>query len=136
CMTIHLGRTKTTEADAGASVLLIGRPALALTEWLERAGISDGAVFRGIDRWGHLERKALTPQSVNLVLKRRIAQAGLDPKAFSAHGLRAGYLTESARRGIPLPEAMQQSQHRSVQQASRYYNDAERQMGRAARLIT
>lgn len=136
CMTIHLGRTKTTQADDDTSVLLIGCPAIALTEWLERAGISEGAVFRGIDRWGHLERKALTPQSVNLVLKRRIAQAGLDPKAFSAHGLRAGYLTESARRGIPLPEAMQQSQHRSVQQASRYYNDAERQMGRAARLIT
>ncbi len=30
---------------------------------------------------------------------------------------------------------MAQSQHRSVQQAARYYNDVERQMGRAARLI-
>ncbi|RWL77953.1 MAG: integrase [Mesorhizobium sp.] len=136
CMTIHLGRTKTTEVDDDASVLLIGRPVLALTEWLERTGITEGAVFRGIDRWGHLERRALTPQSVNLILKRRVTAAGLDPKAFSAHGLRSGYLTEAARRGIPLPEAMQQSQHRSVQQASRYYNDAERQMGRAARLIT
>ncbi|TIS18519.1 MAG: integrase, partial [Mesorhizobium sp.] len=103
---------------------------------LERTGITEGAVFRSIDRWGHLERRPLTPQSVNLILKRRVTAAGLDPKAFSAHGLRAGYLTEAARRGIPLPEAMQQSQHRSVQQASRYYNDAERQMGRAARLIT
>ncbi|TIV86732.1 MAG: integrase, partial [Mesorhizobium sp.] len=46
-----------------------------------------------------------------------------------------GYLTETARRGIPLPEAMQQSQHRSVQQASNYYNDAERTLGRAARVI-
>jgi integrase len=77
---------------------------------------------------GNLEPRALTPQAVNLVLKRRIAQAGLDPAAFSAHGLRAGYLTESGRRGIPLPEAMQQSQHKSVQQAARYYNDAERQL--------
>lgn len=136
CMTIHLGRTKTTQADDATSVLLIGRPVLALTEWLERTGITEGAVFRSIDRWGHLERRPLTPQSVNLILKRRVTAAGLDPKAFSAHGLRAGYLTEAARRGIPLPEAMQQSQHRSVQQASRYYNDAERQMGRAARLIT
>jgi hypothetical protein len=30
---------------------------------------------------------------------------------------------------------MQQSQHRSVQQAASYYNEAERQQGRAARLI-
>lgn len=136
CLEIRLGRTKTTEADDDSCVLLIGRPVLALQEWLERSAVAEGAVFRGIDRWGHLERRALTPQSVNLILKRRIAAAGLDPNLFSAHGLRAGYLTEAARRGIPLPEAMQQSQHRSVQQASRYYNDAERQMGRAARLIT
>ena len=52
-----------------------------------------------------------------------------------AHGLRSGYLTETARRGIPLVEAMQQSQHRSVQQAARYYNEVERQRGRAARVI-
>ncbi|WP_184772887.1 site-specific integrase [Aminobacter carboxidus] len=135
CLTIKLGRTKTTEADADTAVLLVGRPVLALQEWLERANISEGAIFRGIDRWGHLERKALTPQAINLILKRRIGQAGLDPALFSAHGLRSGYLTETARRGIPLPEAMQQSQHRSIQQASRYYNDAERQLGRAARLI-
>ncbi|MBP0440394.1 site-specific integrase [Tianweitania sediminis] len=136
CLEIRLGRTKTTEADDDNSVLLIGRPVLALQEWLERGGISEGAIFRGVDRWGHLERKALTPQSVNLIVKRRIARAGLDPKLFSAHGLRSGYLTETGRRGIPLPEAMQQSQHKSISQASRYYNDAERQLGRAARLIT
>jgi hypothetical protein len=44
-------------------------------------------------------------------------------------------LTEASRRGVPLPEAMQQSQHRSVQQAASYYNDAERRLGRAARSI-
>ncbi|NGN45136.1 tyrosine-type recombinase/integrase [Mesorhizobium sp. CGMCC 1.15528] len=135
CLAIKLGRTKTTQADADAFVLLVGRPVLALKEWNERAGIVDGAVFKKIDRWGHLERRALTPQAVNLILKRRVAQAGLDPAVFSAHGLRSGYLTETARRGISLPEAMQQSQHRSVQQAARYYNDAERQLGRAARVI-
>ncbi|TGR00983.1 integrase [Mesorhizobium sp. M4B.F.Ca.ET.190.01.1.1] len=135
CLSIHLGRTKTTQADTDAFVLLIGRPVSTMKDWLARAGITEGAVFRGIDRWGNLEPRALSPQAVNFVLKRRAAAAGLDPAAFSAHGLRAGYLTETARHGIPLVEAMQQSQHRSVQQASRYYNDAERQLGRAARLI-
>ncbi|MER9558217.1 site-specific integrase [Mesorhizobium sp. M0323] len=135
CLKIRLGRTKTTQADTDAFVLLVGRPVLVLQDWLERAGIAEGAVFRGIDRWGNLEKRALTPQAVNLILKRRIAEAGLDPQAFSAHGLRSGYLTETARRGISLPEAMQQSQHRSVQQASNYYNEAERTLGRAARLM-
>jgi integrase len=135
CLSIRLGRTKTTQADSDAFVLLVGRPVLVLKDWLERAPIGEGAVFRGIDRWGNLERRALTPQAVNLILKRRVAEAGLDPAAFSAHGPRSGYLTETARRGIPLPEAMQQPQHRSVQQASNYYNDAERTLGRAARII-
>ncbi|WP_353646524.1 site-specific integrase [Mesorhizobium sp. WSM2239] len=135
CLRIRLGRTKTTQADTDAYVVLVGRPVLALKDWLTRSGISEGAVFRGIDRWGNLEKRALTPQAVNLILKRRVAEAGLDPQAFSPHGLRSGYLTETARRGIPLPEAMQQSQHRSVQQASNYYNDAERTLGRAARVI-
>jgi hypothetical protein len=55
--------------------------------------------------------------------------------AFSAHGLRSGYLTEAANRGIPLPEAIEQSRRRSVQQASSYYNNATRRTGRAVRLI-
>ncbi len=37
---------------------------------------------------------------------------------FSAHGLRSGYLTEAVKRGIPLQEALEQSKHRSVLQAS------------------
>lgn len=135
CLLIKLGRTKTADADTDAQVLLIGRPVTALRRWIERAGIAEGPVFRAIDRWGHLQRRALTPQAVNLILKRRIAAAGLDPEEFSAHGLRSGYLTEAGRRGIPLLDAMQQSQHRSLAQAARYYNDAERKLGKAARII-
>lgn len=135
CLAIALGRTKTSQADEDRRVLLVGRPVEALKAWLRRADIVKGPAFRAIDRWGGLEAKALTPQAVNLILKRRIARAGLDPKDFSAHGLRAGYLTEAARRGVALPEAMQQSQHRSVQQAASYYNDAERRLGKAARLV-
>jgi len=77
---------------------------------------------------------ALNPQSVNAIFKSRCAAAGLDPELYSANGLRSGYLTEAAREGVPLPEAMQQSRHRSVQQASRYYNEAQIARGRAARL--
>jgi hypothetical protein len=44
---------------------------------------------------------------VNLILKKRAARAGLDAVEFSSHGLRSGYLTKTARRGIPLVGAMQ-----------------------------
>jgi integrase len=135
CLSIVLGRTKTGSADEDSRVLLIGPPVKALEAWIAKAGISKGAVFRAIDRWGTLQDKALTPQVVNLIVKARCARAGLDPSAFSAHGLRSGFLTEAARRGVPMPEAMRQSQHRSVQQAARYYNDAEARLGAAARLL-
>jgi len=115
--------------------VLIGRPVVALRAWLSRSAIDTGPIFRKIDQWGNIDRRGITPQTVNLVVKARAAQAGLDPALFSAHGLRSGYLTEAANRGIPLSEAMQQSQHKSVTQAASYYNDSERKMGRAARLV-
>lgn len=135
CLTIKLGRTKTTDAIDDAFVVLIGRPVLALKKWLAAASIQTGPIFRKIDQWGNIGRRAITPQTVNLVVKTRARQAGLDAGMFSAHGLRSGYLTEAANRGIPLPEAMQQSLHKSITQAASYYNDSERKMGRAARLL-
>lgn len=135
CLAIRLGRTKTTDLEDDAQSLLIGRPVEALQHWLHTARIEAGPVFRRIDQWGNVDRRALTAQSINLILKSRCAKAGLDPEKFSAHGLRSGYLTEAANRGIPLPEAMQQSQHKSLTQAASYYNNPDRKRGRAARLI-
>lgn len=80
-------------------------------------------------------RSATDPQSVNAIIKQRLEMAGLDSGEFSAHGLRWGLLTETANCGIPLPEAMEQSRHRSVQQASSYYNNATRHSGRATRML-
>lgn len=134
-LAIHLGRTKTSGADQDEVVYLTGRPVEALNAWLTAAKIEAGSVFRKVDRWGNVSKRVLDPKSVNDIVKQRAAMAGLDPGEFSAHGLRSGYLTEAANRGIPLPEAMEQSRHRSVQQASSYYNSATRRSGRAARLL-
>jgi integrase len=135
CLTIKLGRTKNSQTNEDQSVVLVGRPVEALRDWLRVGRVEKGAVFRAIDRWQRVGKVALTPQSINQILKVRCRLAGLDHVEFSAHGLRAGYLTTAARQGVSLVEAMQQSQHRSVQQAARYYNDAERVMGKAARLV-
>jgi integrase len=118
CLALHLGRTKRGNADEGSRALLIGRPADALTTWLEHADIASGPVFRAIDRWGRIGTRAISNDGINDIIKRRCRLAGLDPDLFSAHGLRSGYLTQAARDGVPLQEAMQQSKHRSVQQAA------------------
>lgn len=75
-------------------------------------------------------------RTYNAILKQRAEMAGLEPGEFSAHGFRSSYLTEATNRGILLPEAMEQSRHRSVQQASNYYSCATRHSGRAARLLS
>lgn len=129
------GRTKTTSGEQDDVVYLTGRPVESLNAWMAAAKIDKGSVFRGIGRWGTVSKRALDPQSINAILKQRAEMAGLDSGEFSAHGLRSGYLTEAANRGIPLPEAMDHSKHQSVQQASSYYNNATRRSGRAARML-
>ncbi|MCL7999848.1 site-specific integrase [Brucella sp. 21LCYQ03] len=135
-LAMHLGRTKTSGIEQDEVVYLTGRPVYALTRWLEAAKIDKGSVFRKIDRWGNVSARALEPSAINRIVKQRAQIAGLNPEEFSAHGLRSGYLTEAANSGIPLPEAMEQSRHRSVQQASDYYNNAKQRSGRASRLLS
>lgn len=134
-LAIHLGRTKTTSGEQDDVVYLTGRPVDALNAWLVVARIESGSIFRKIDRWGNVSKRALDPSTINAIVKQRAEMAGLDSREFSAHGLRSGYLTEASNRGVPLPEAMEQSRHRSIQQASMYYNDAKRRTGRAARML-
>ncbi|MFB9952515.1 site-specific integrase [Rhizobium puerariae] len=134
-LAIHLGRTKTSNGEQDEVVYLTGRPVYALNAWMAAAKISKGSVFRGIGRWGTVSKRPLDPQSINTIIKQRAEMAGLEPSDYSAHGLRSGFLTEAAIRNISLLEAMDQSRHRSVQQASAYYNSATRRSGRAARIL-
>lgn len=139
---IGIRRTKTTaEADA-ARVWLVGPAAEELDLWLRASGVLSGSIFRRIRRLrGGAEE--ISPDDIGLsgdavadVVKKRCRRAGLDPKAFSAHGLRSGFMTESLDQNVPLQEAMAQSLHRSVQQASRYYDAAAGRRSRSTRLMT
>lgn len=134
-LSIHLGGTKTSGGDNDEVVYLTGQPVEMLNAWMAAARIDKGSIFRAIDRWSNVSPRALDPKAINDLVKQRALMAGLDPAEFSPHGLRSGYLTEAANRGIPLPEAMEPSRHRSVQQASSYYNNATRRSGKAARLL-
>ena len=136
---IRLGRTKTTTAGDGAYLIVAGRAKTYLQTWLgalakQDPSITDGALFRSIDRWGRVGRHGLSGQAVNDILKSRAARAGLEPDLLSAHGLRSGYLTEASLQGVPIEAAMRHSMHRSYQTAVRYYHDQERASGKAAKL--
>lgn len=146
-MTIALPRTKTTRAVDGARVWLIGRPVELLDAWLQASGIRAGAVFVPIDRhgnpritpdgrgFGRRGLDGLSGQAVARIVKTRAAQAGLDPRQISAHGLRSGFMTEAANRDVPIQQAMAQSLHRSIAVAARYYDESAAARGRGARLL-
>ncbi|TFL16031.1 tyrosine-type recombinase/integrase [Jannaschia formosa] len=132
---LRLGRTKTTSAGDAARVFLSGRAAVALLAWIEAAGIEAGHVFRRIDRWGTMSEHGIAPAAVNAVLKARLAELGHDPRDFSAHGVRAGYITSALKAGIPAPEVMEQTLHRSMDTLLGYFKDEKQREGRAARLL-
>ena len=121
CLTLTMGHTKTSRGDERQTVKLVGRSADALLEWMRVAHITDGPIFRGVDRWGRVSKRAITGSGINCIIKQLVKAADLDPADFSAHGLRSGFLTQAGRDGHSLLDAMQQSQHRSTQQAARYY---------------
>lgn len=136
---IAIGRTKTTRAEDGDFLVVTGRAQAYLTVWIAavralRPAMRDGPIFRTLDRWGNLGERGVSGHAVNQLLKQRAARVGLDPERVSAHGLRAGYLTEASLRGVPIEAAIRHSLHRSVQSAVRYYRDQERASGKAARL--
>ena len=132
---LWLGRTKTTGTVDDARVFLSGRAAEALLDWLRRRGAEQGPVFVGIDRWGTPTDKALNPATVNTIVKNRLEEIGHDPRDFSSHGVRAGYITSALKAGIPAPEVMEQTLHRSLDTLLGYFKDDRQREGRAARLL-
>ncbi|MCH9647731.1 MAG: site-specific integrase [Deltaproteobacteria bacterium] len=109
----HLPRHKGDPQGEGADLPVTGRAAEALEYWLRVSEISEGPIFRRIDRWGNLG-DSLSPEAVRLIVKRRAQQAGLDPAAFSPHSLRSGFATESGLQGVPEAEARAMTRHKSV----------------------
>lgn len=136
---IDLRRAKRVKAQDGEKIYVAGRAARALEDWIgalraEFGNDVSGPIFRGVDRWGGISKRALTPAAVNAIVKALIERTGGKPKDYSAHGLRSGFLTEARNAGIPLEEAMAHTKHRSYQVASRYYSSVDAKAGRAIRL--
>jgi site-specific recombinase XerD len=91
------------------------RPVSLVREWLDAAGIVEGAVFRPVSRSGNVrqgEGVRLTTRAVGDIIKGYCVAAGLDASTFGAHSLRAGYITSAAERGADLARIMDQSGHR------------------------
>jgi site-specific recombinase XerD len=99
-------------------------PVRSLQDWLHASGIESGAVFRRINRHGHL-LKRLSAQSVRLVVCDAAEKIGLDPKQFAGHSLRSGFITTSYLAGKTERAIMKQSRHESVKVMRSYIREAD-----------
>ena len=54
------------------------------------------------------------------MVKARAEAAGYDPCQFSAHSLRAGFLTEAARQGANVFRMRDHSRHKSLEMVGEY----------------
>ena len=100
-------------------------PVKALDDWLAISGITDGPVFRPIDRHGRITQTRLSPEAVALVVKERARAAGLDPTRYAGHSLRAGLATSAAAAGVPVWKIRDQTGHASDAMLHRYIRTGE-----------
>ena len=88
-------------------------PVHALAEWLETAGISDGKLFRSVDRHGNVG-ESMSTRALADVVKQHAKRAGLDPADFGGHSLRAGFVTSAAESGKSTERIMDHTGHQSA----------------------
>lgn len=103
---VHLPRSKTDQSGHGMTRALpfgdpLVCPAAALRQWLEAAGISEGPVFRAVNRWDQVQPRHLSPGSVNELLKKLGAACGFEfAGELSSHSFRRGLSTSAAREKV------------------------------------
>ncbi|WP_325437419.1 site-specific integrase [Pseudomonas nitroreducens] len=95
-------------------------PVQAYQSWRDEIGETEGPVFRGIDRWGHLAAQGLHPHSVIPLLRSILKGAGLPAELYSSHSLRRGFATWAARNGWDQKSLMSYVGWRDSKSALRY----------------
>ena len=91
--------------------------------WMDDAKLTDGAVFRSINRHGQLGEHPLAGTDVARIVKKLAERAGLDASKYAGHSLRSGHATSAAIAGASERSIMNQTGHRSVQMVRRYIRD-------------
>lgn len=78
----------------------------AIAAWCALAGITEGALFRGVAKSGEVLAAPLSTKGVNRAVQRVARAAGLDPRAFSGHACRIGACQDMLAAGIDIGRVM------------------------------
>jgi len=86
-------------------------PVRAIKDWLDTSHITEGPVFREINRHGQLATKPLTGHSISRIIKRNSYLKGKQNQ-YGGHSLRAGFVTQSKMNGTDDALIMAQTGHK------------------------
>ena len=121
---VHIRRSKTDQEGEGHEVAVPRgsklKPCEAVEEWITAAAITEGPLFRSIRKGGRVATAALSDHSVAQIVKDRAEAAGLDPKLFAGHSLRAGFVTSALEAGADILRVMDVTRHTQVDTLKAY----------------
>jgi integrase len=117
--TAIIRRSKTDATGQGEVRWLSPRTVKHLRRWLDVAGITEGPVFRAVNKGGKAGGP-LTGSDVPRILKRLAERVGLDPAGISGHSARIGMAQDLVASGAELPAVMQAGRWKSPTMPARY----------------
>lgn len=95
-------------------------PVRSYSQWIEKSGLNQGAIFRSINKHGHISEKRLSDKAVALIIKKYIEAIGLDPSLYAGHSIRSGFATTAAMLGKSERAIKDQTRHSSDAMVRRY----------------
>ena len=132
-----LVRTAKNDAEKNGHRVYIARDTVAmLRDWLARAYVFDGPLFRSVGKGGRVGRR-LPPGQVPRILKAMAARAGVPDeiaRTLSGHSPRIGAAQDMIAAGIELPAILQAGRWKSTAMVNRYGEHLLAGQGGAARL--
>ena len=118
-----LVRRSKTDGEGKGEIVWVGADTVRLVRvWLDRAGISDGMLFRSVDKGGRIGER-LNPCQVPRILKAMARAAGLPEEVvggLSGHSARVGAAQDMVAAGIELPSILHAGRWKSTAMVNRY----------------
>ena len=128
-MIVHVRRSKTDAQGTGQRVAVLEgksvKPVAHVERWLRASRISEGFVFQTLLHGGVASGRPIDPGDVARVVKRHARRIGLDPREYSGHSLRAGFVTSAAVHHARIDKIMEVTRHRNAQTVLKYIRDEE-----------
>ena len=119
--TVLVRRSKTDAEGRGAQLYLARDSVAFVKEWLARAGIAKGRVFRSLARGALGE--TLDAGTVSRIFKRMARNAGLPGEVvgeISGHSTRVGATQDMVAAGIGMPAIMDSGRWKTTKMVHRY----------------